>query len=229
MTVAELPTRPRPRGPSNVARRQHIVLTGISWETYRRLREECDPLHLKMTFDRGALEIMPPRADHAMVTRFVDLLITATCDELKLPLEGFRDTTWQRQALDRGLEADDCYYIQHAAIAAARGRNIDINRDPPPDLAVETDITHSTVDKEAVYAALGVPELWRWDDGVFRLRLLGHDGRYADASRSAALPVLPPDVIQRYVERRLREGESPAKRAFQAWLRGLRRARKRKK
>jgi Uma2 family endonuclease len=174
-----------------------------------------------MTYDRGTLEIMPPLPDHAIVTRFIDQIITVVCEELNIDLAGYRDTTWQRQAADRGLEADDCYFIQNAGVADERGAEIDIERDPPPDLAVETDITHSTVDKEAVYAALGVPELWRWDNGRLRIRLLERGGRYADASQSRALPMLPPDVVEEFVQRRRRgEGESKTKRAFRAWVRG---------
>ena len=172
-----------------------------------------------MTYDRGTLEIMPPLPDHAIVTRFIDQIIGIVCDELDIPLSGFRDTTWQKQAADRGLEADDCYYIRHAQVADERGPDIDIDRDPPPDLAVETDITHSTIDKEAVYASLGVPELWRWDNGTFRIRLLGPDGRYADADRSLALPMLPPAIVEQFVRRRRREGESRTRKAFRDWVR----------
>lgn len=216
MTLSTPPlSKPRPAP----AAREHIVLTGVSWETYRRVRSECDRLHMKMTYDRGTLEIMPPLPAHAIVTRFIDQMITTLCDELRIALVGFRDTTWQMRALEKGLEADDWYYVQHAELADRLGAAIDIDRDPPPDLAVETDLTHSTVDKETVYAALGVPELWRWDDGNFRVRLLGSEGRYADASQSRALPMLPPDVIESFVRRRLQEGEWRAKNAFRDWVR----------
>jgi hypothetical protein len=86
MTVATAPVSvpsPASRG------RQHIVLTGVAWETYRRLRSECNRLHLKMTYDRGVLEIMPPLPDHAFVTRFIDQMITMLCDELQIPLSGY--------------------------------------------------------------------------------------------------------------------------------------------
>lgn len=215
MTLASPPARQ----PSARADREHIVLTGISWDTYRRLRTECDQLHIKMTFDRGTLEIMPPLPDHAVVTRFIDQVITVACEELRIALSGYRDTTWYREALDRGLEADDCYYIQNAAMADERGTDIDLRRDPPPDLALETDITRSSVDKESVYAALGVPELWRWDAGALHIRVLTASGSYESASRSRALPMLPPDVVTQFVQRRLREGESRAKAAFREWFR----------
>jgi Uma2 family endonuclease len=120
--------------------------------------------------------------------------------------------------LKRGLEADDCYYIQHAKLADERGTDIDLDRDPPPDLAIETDITHSTVDKEAIYAALRVPELWRWDQGRLRIRLLAADGNYTDSPTSAALPMLPPDVVEQFVLQRFQKGEWRAKRAFREWV-----------
>ena len=216
MTTAAIATSaplPAPDG------RERIVLTGVTWETYRRLRSECGREHLKMTFDRGTLEIIPPLADHAIVTRFLDQVVTITCEALDIPLVGYRDTTWQKEAADRGLEADDCYYIQNAALADERGGEIDIERDPPPDLAVETDLTRSSVDKEAVYAVLGVPELWRWDNGVLRVRLLGPDGRYADAHQSRSLAMLAPEVVEGFVQLRRRGTEWRAKKAFREWVR----------
>jgi Uma2 family endonuclease len=220
MTVAELNSdRPIMAEPPV---REHVVLYGITWETYRRLRAECVRLHIKMTFDRGTLEIMSPRADHAFVTRFFDQMVSILSDELRIRITGYRDTTWNKIALDRGLEADECYYVANSPLADQRGVSINLDRDPPPDLAVETDITHSTIDKEAIYAALGVPELWRWDNGIVRIRLLGSDGRYADADRSIAFPMLGPEVIQQFVSLRMREGEWDAKEAFRAWVRAYR-------
>lgn len=104
-------------------------------------------------------------------------------------------------------------------MADERGTNIDLRRDPPPDLALEADITRSSVDKESTYAALGVPELWRWDDGALHVRVLTANGSDENAARSRALPMLPPDVVTQFVQRRLREGESRAKAAFREWIR----------
>src|SRR5438132_487695 len=88
--------------------RQHVVLRGITWASYRRLRTECDGVHVKMTFDRGTLEIMSPRADHAFVARFIDQMITILSEELRVRITGYRDTTWRKTAVERGLEADEC-------------------------------------------------------------------------------------------------------------------------
>jgi Uma2 family endonuclease len=214
MTVANPPSF----APTTPPQREHIVLSGISWNTYRQLRQECDRLHLKMTFDQGTLEIMPPLPDHAVVTRFIDLMIGVLCDELGIKVSGYRDTTWYREAIDRGLEADDCYYIQNAAIADARGTGINLLNDPPPDLAIETDFTRSSIDKESVYAALAVPELWRWDNGTLTIRLLSSNGRYEDSPVSRALPMLPPKIVVEFVQRRMREGESATKQTFRQWV-----------
>ncbi len=218
MTLVSEPVSPSPPAAPSVGR-DRVVLTDVSWETYRRLRDECRPLHTKMTYDRGTLEIMAPLPDHAFVTRFIDQLITAFSEGRDVPLTGYRDTTWRKEVMDRGLEADESYYIQNVDLAEQRGADIDINRDPPPDLALESDITHSTVDKESVYAALGVPELWRWDNGRLHIRLLAADGRYADASRSLALPELLPETIERFVTLRYQQGETTARRAFRDWVR----------
>lgn len=219
MSIATAPAPTIPLQERSRAPNGHVVMENISWETYRRLREESEGQHLKMTFDRGRLEIMPPRPMHSLATRFLDITITTLCRELGIRLSGYRDTTWQREIADRGLEADECYYIQNAALADARGPDIDLERDPPPDLAVETDVTHSSVDKEAVYAAIGVPELWRWDNGRIRIRLLSSEGVYEDAQRSRALPMFPPEIAERFVRLRISGGETPASEAFTAWVR----------
>lgn len=219
MTLATAPIPTPSILPEARGARERVLLTNVSWETYRRLREECGRERLKMTFDRGRLEIMPPLPIHELATRYLDQIVTMTGEELRIRLVGYRGTTWQKEALERGLEADECYYIQHAAMAEERGADIDIERDPPPDLAIETDVTHSTVDKEAVYAGLGVPELWRWDNGTFRIRILGSDGRYADSPSSKALPMLPPATIEEFVRQRIRGNEWDAKMAFREWIR----------
>lgn len=106
-----------------------------------------------------------------------------------------------------------------AVLADEKGMDMSIPDNPPPDLAIETDITHGTLDKEAVYAAIGIPELWRWDHGSLRIRLLDGSGQYADSDASRAIPMLTAAIPQTWVQRRLQEGEWKTRTAFRAWIR----------
>lgn len=215
MTLA--PSPPASKGRSAEDSREHVLLYPVSWQTYVELNEHNARHALKMTFTDGRLEIMAPRRDHGIISHFLATMVTVTSEELNIPAVSYRDSTWKRTDMEKGLEADDCFYIQHAELADQKGVEMSIPENPPPDLAIETDITHSDLDKEAVYAALGVPELWRWDDGMMRIRVLGENGRYGDSEASRALPVLTSRLIQEWVQRRLGEGEWKTRLAFRKW------------
>ena len=117
-----------------------------------------------------------------------------------IPCVGLGNTTWKKRAIAKGLEADECYYIANAQWAADREK-IDLHTDPPPDLAIEVDITRSSLDKQAIYAALGVPELWRFEnDRLMIVQLAGKT--YKAVSVSPSLPSLPPEVVERFVRQR---------------------------
>jgi Uma2 family endonuclease len=177
--------------------------------------------HLRLTYDKGTLEIMSPSRRHARAQKFIARLIESFTLELAIPLVGLRDTTWKSESLAKGLEADECYYIANAAWVASLDEDYEIHLpgDPPPDLAIEVDITSSSLDKEAIYASLGVPELWRWEDGHLHVRALRSDGTYERRSASIALPRLPVSVIEQYVSRRTTADDTTVMREFSAWVR----------
>ena len=181
---------------------ERIVLRGISWETYESLLRDLDEQHFRLTYDRGTLEIMspvPPR--HAKSGKLIARLIEAYTLEMRIPLVGLSNTTWKKEALAKGLEADECYYIERAEWAAGRDE-LDLDVDPPPDLAVEVDISNSSLDKQAIYAALGVPELWRYEDDKLTIVTLNPRGEYAIAASSRNLPNLPPAIVEQFVRLR---------------------------
>jgi Uma2 family endonuclease len=217
MTLAPSPSASRRRAVDDS--REHVLLYPVSWLTYVELNEHNGRPALKMTYTDERLEIMAPRRDHSVISRFLDQMVTITSDEFGIPAVSYRDATWKREDMEKGLEADDCFYIQHAELADQKGVDMSIPQNPPPDLAIETDITHGSLDKEAVYAAIGIPELWRWDNGILRIRLLDESGQYLDSHTSRALPMLTAATLQEWVQRRLREGEWKARSAFREWAR----------
>src|SRR5437773_5039758 len=173
-----------------VPRGRSVVLDDVDWRTYSRLvRVFADRPSLRLAYDRGKLEIMNPLPEHEtgayLLGRFVDTLT----EELGLPVKAGRSTTFRRRRKQRGLEADNSYWIANEALV--RGKQvIDLRVDPPPDLALEIDLTHSSLDRLSIYAALRVPEVWRLDEQGLTAHVLQADGQYAASPFSKAFPQL---------------------------------------
>jgi Uma2 family endonuclease len=198
---------------------QHIVLDDVSWQFYQRLLEEIGDRPIRVTFNDGSLEMMAPLPLHERWKSRIGRLVEALSEELDIEIETLGSTTFRRDDLEKGLEPDECYYVQHAA--AVHGKDeFDLTADPPPDLAIEIDITHRSVPRQPIYAALGVPELWRFDARqltVLRLR----DGTYHASSGSEVFPFLPMAQFQAFVMRMEDEPQNRVLREFRNWLRGL--------
>ena len=213
MTTATAPTSAPP---------ERVVLRRVAWETYEALLRDLDGQHLRLTYDRGTLEIMSPGRHHARAQKFIARLVDSFTLELNIPLVGLSDTTWKSESLAKGLEADECYYVGNNAVWVAaldEDAEIRLPGDPPPDLAIEVDITSSSLDKEAIYASLGVPELWRWEDDQLRIRVLRPEGKYERRNASISLPQLPLAVIEQFVRRRTPIDDTSVMREFSAWVR----------
>ena len=146
---------------SNVAE-QRVVLDSISWATYSALSEESDQQRGRMTYDHGVLEIMSPMLSHESAKRLLGRMIEQFTLIRGIDMRSSASTTFRRSDLLRGFEADESYYIGHAA--DIRGKEqIDLSIDPPPDLVVEIEMTRSAVDKQSLFAAMGIPEVWRYN------------------------------------------------------------------
>ena len=213
MTVAIAPISSAPRAE---VQREHIVLRNVTWDTYLRLRRECNDLD--MTFDHGALEIMPPSPAHEKIGKFIARLVETLTLELRIPIVGLGRTTWNSESILRGLEADECYYIAHADWATGR-ESFNLANDFPPDLAIQVDIYSNSLNKEDIYRELRIPELWRYGAGKLTVRLLDATGKYADSSHSACLPMLPVSMIESVVARRNTANDTHLIGEFQMWMR----------
>ncbi|HEV3116802.1 MAG TPA: Uma2 family endonuclease, partial [Gemmataceae bacterium] len=198
---------------------QRLLLYGVSWQEYgRTLRAFAERPSLRVTYDRGVLELMTLSLEHEAIVRFFSLLILALTLELGLPLKGGGSTTFRKRGRRRGLEPDECYWI--ASESLVRGKDkIDLRRDPPPDLALEVDISYSTLDRMTIYAALRVPEIWRYDGRALDFWVLGPDGRYAAAARSKAMPQVASADLTGLLALRGTMDENALFRHFQAWAR----------
>src|SRR5215831_8087758 len=158
---------------------QQVILHGVSWETYKRLLADFAESHAAhFAYNRGVLEIRVPSAKHEEANRTMALLIEMLALELDVSVRNLGSTTFKREDLSRGFEPDSCFYLQNAARIRGNSR-IDLTVDPPPDLVIEVDVTHSSLDKLPIYAALGVPEVWR-SDGTRLAILILEGGTYEE-------------------------------------------------
>jgi Uma2 family endonuclease len=183
---------PRIRG---LVPEQRVVLRGIGWDGFEAILKIIgDQPAVRLTYDRGDLELMSPSIDHEVFKKRFARMIEVLTEELDIPCEAAGSTTWRKQLTDRGLEPDECYYIANAERIAGR-RQIDLNVDPPPDLAFEVEISRSALDRMGIYAALRVPEIWRFDGERLIVERLQPDGTYASHTTSLQLPFLELDRL----------------------------------
>ncbi len=178
---------------------QHIILDGISWETYERLVSDCQDSHAAhLSYDRGILEIMVLSFRHETINRTLAHLVSLVAEELQIDTVHAGSTTFKRQDIAQGFEPDSCFYIQHEGFVSGK-TEIDLNSDPPPDLVIEIDISSSSLNKFPIYAHMGVPEVWRYDGTrVFFFVLVGE--QYEPAQESRALPLLSSSVATEFLE-----------------------------
>jgi Uma2 family endonuclease len=197
---------------------QSIVLEDIDWRNYRRLLKVFDGRPgIRLTYDRGTLEIMTTSPEHELLKRLLGRFIEALADELSIDIAGYGSMTFRRPR-KRGLEADQCYWITYEA--QMRGRSqIDLRTDPPPDLVVEIDITSSSLDRMAAYAVLGVAEVWRLDAQGLTFQLLRPDHTYAEGAASRAFPFLRPTDLAGFLAQRTQISETALLREFRTWVR----------
>ena len=172
----------------------------------------------RLTYDRGALEIMSPLYKHASNTDLLARFVNVLTEEQDMPIKAGRSTTLRRRKKRRGLEPDHSWWIQNEI--RVRGKtDIDFRVDPPPDLAIEVDVTRSSPNRMSIYAALGVQEIWRDDKGALTFHLLQSDGTYAVIPRSQALPLVTPADLARFLALRTTLDETSLVRQFRAWVR----------
>ena len=203
---------------------RRITLNGVSWQLYQNMLAEVGSSHIRLTFDQGRLEIMSPLPIHERVKTVLARVIEAYADEMNLPLEGFGSTTFDREDLQKGLEPDECYYIANAPAVIGK-EDFDWTIDPPPDLAIEVDISRPDVARQPIYAALGVAEIWKYDGAVvvslhrLAANRLKDEARYIAAEKSLAFPGLPMSELNRFLQMGLSEGQSAAVKALREWCR----------
>jgi Uma2 family endonuclease len=196
---------------------QRLRLSDIPWATYVAYSDGLGPRHIRVTYDQGEMEVMTLSPRHENWKKLLSRLVEALTEEMEIDIASFGSMTCRREDLMRGLEPDDCYWIEHEP--QVRGRaDIDLETDPPPDLALEIEVSRSTLNRMTIYSALRVPEVWRWDGETLRVMLLTARGVYRPSGRSKAFPFLPLAELVRFLGRS-DLSETQLLRAFRAWVR----------
>lgn len=196
-----------------------MTLDNISWDLYEEMLEAIGERPIHMTYDQGMLEIVTLSPLHEKVKKAIARLLEAYADAMEINVEGLGSTTFRRKDLRRGLEPDECYYVAHAADVAGKDK-LDLKVDPPPDLVIEVEISPADVARVPIYAALGVPEVWRYDGRQLTPLRRVRGGTYVPTDRSLAFPDLPMDRFGGFVALALARGQSAGVRALRRWLQG---------
>lgn len=195
---------------------RRVVFHHLNWQRYQAIRQAFGATrNSHFTYAQGTLEITMPLEDHEFAVRLIELFIRILVVESGRKLKTLGSTTLERQVLDRAAEPDNAYYIQNQHQVA--GRNVDLEQDPPPDLIVEVDITHTDIDKLTLYASMGIPEFWRYNGETWRIYQL-QTNRYVEVDPSPTFPRIPKGRLYEFLAQ-ARQDEVEAELALRDWVR----------
>lgn len=194
------------------------ILHNIGWETYEQLLADlADSPGRRLTYDDGVLEIAVPSLFHEEPLAVLRTIVTLLTADWEIETRNCGSVTIKRADLRKGFEPDNCFYIAHEPDVRGK-RPIDFATDPPPDLVIEVDVTSQSIDKFPIFAAMGIPEVWRYFEERVSIHLL--DGRsYREARQSLALPPVTGEVLTRLVALGLREPNTALVREVRRWAR----------
>lgn len=194
---------------------QRILMRNVRWPQYDALVADSDDRHVRISFDQGVMELLSPSHRHEFVGRLIGRLVEVFTEVRDVEVRSAKSTTFRRADLERGFEADESYYIAHAA--EMRGLNeIDLTRHPAPDLVIEVDLSHSSLRKFGIYGALGVGEVWLFDGTSLRAFVRRDDQQYDEVTESRALPDFPLSDVPKWLDDMQDRGETKAIKLFRA-------------
>jgi Uma2 family endonuclease len=195
---------------------QRIYLHDVSWEEFEQILLELGEKRVtRIAYHTGELEIRMPLPEHERIKVLISNLLVVLLEELDLPWESLGATTFKNARMKTGIEPDDCFYIKNCQAVVGKKR-LDLAIDPPPDLAIEIDITSPT--QLSAYEALGVTEIWRYQQGKLAVFVLV-EGRYLEATTSSLFPSLPIVTgISQILERKTEILTSEARKEFRQWV-----------
>jgi Uma2 family endonuclease len=198
---------------------QRLVVRNVNWEEFEAILEELgNHRAARIAYYRGILEIRMPSPEHEVDKELIGDMVKLLLEELDIDCECFGSTTFKNQVMESGIEPDQCFYIKNHDVMRGR-RRVDLSVDPPPDLAIEVDVTSKT--QLDAYEALGVAELWRFEGGTLQISVL-EAGKYQPSQTSPTFPILSiVALLSEFVERSLTDGRSPTLKALRSRVQQL--------
>ncbi|GFE70269.1 Uma2 family endonuclease [Chroococcus sp. FPU101] len=193
-----------------------ILLHNISWEQFEMILDGLGQTRgSRVAYYEGTLEIMTPLPEHEYFKEVIGDAIKDIAEGINRDFECYGSTTWKRKFKEAGLEPDNCFYFQNAA--RIRGKlEFDLSQDPPPDLALEIDLTSKSLNRFPIYARLGVPEIWSYDEGELKIYLL-QDNQYVEVENSLVFPELPIKEILVVIEEYRTVSRLAMRKAIREW------------
>lgn len=198
---------------------QKLLLNKINWSEFEQILQELGEHRCaKIAYSHQTLEIMTPLPEHESNKEIIGDLIKVLLEELEIEFYPLGSTTFKNQLMQFGIEPDNCFYIENEA--KIRGKNrLDLTVDPPPDLALEIDLTSRT--HPEIYAQLGVPELWQFDQETLKIQIL-EKGEYKSVEISPHFPNLPlKEKIPQFLKEVKIEGRNKTMKKFRKWVQDL--------
>ncbi len=216
-------TKPPLRLVEPVMGEQRIVIRGVTWHVYETLADSIgEGQHVHVAYDGKDMEIMTTGYVHEQYKTLFGRFVNAVTMELDITCLDAGETTWKRPHANRGIESDQSYYFipdKRAVVEASFARKSnDVADYPDPDLAVEIDISPSQVDRPDIYAAIKVPEVWRFDGQTVVIEQLGPDGAYREVESSRFLPVRA-DEVTSWITAEDAMNRTAWERRLRAWIR----------
>ncbi|MFM7601506.1 MAG: Uma2 family endonuclease, partial [Pseudanabaena sp.] len=189
----------------------------IDWQQFESILEDLgDNRASRIAYFDGVLEIRMPLPEHERTKVIISNLLVILLEELDWEWESLGSSTFKTKSMKAGIEPDDCFYIKNYFAMIGKKR-LDMSIDPPPDIAIEVDLTSNT--QISAYEALAVAEIWRYANGKLSIRLL-HEGKYVESLVSLSFPDFPViDGISQFLERGTELSISSLRREFRQWVR----------
>lgn len=196
---------------------KRVTFYNLSWHSYEQVLAALqDKRASRLTYYQGILEIVTSLEAHESASDRLGILIHILAEELNLNIKSMASTTLNKPTLKIGAEPDKCYYIQNEP--AVRGKAVNLATDPPPDLILEIDITHTDIDKNKLYQDIGLIEFWRYNGKNLNIYLL-KEGQYQESKTSSTFSILTKAAIYEFLAQCHTQGESQGKRNFRNWVR----------
>ncbi|MGK7873076.1 MAG: Uma2 family endonuclease [Xenococcaceae cyanobacterium] len=195
---------------------QKVLLHDVTWQEFETILEDLGEHRAsRVAYNNGTLEIMTPLPEHEINKVFISNFVEILLEELDVEFCPLGSTTFKNEAMTKGIEPDNCFYIENEA--AVRGKDrINLTEDPPPDLALEIDVTSRT--HPSIYEALGVRELWRYEKSKLQINVL-QDGKYVESEFSPHFPDFSLiEVIPKYLQECKTLGRNKTMRSFRNWV-----------